>query len=125
MKVKYLCLTHAFSCRCSDRLADAARVLAGAGVGALAVLDRDGHLLAMISERDLVRAMAEGVDPDKARVADYATYGSSRATLEEDSSAVGRRMRDAGLRHLPVVDSAGELVGMVSMPDLVALETWT
>jgi CBS domain-containing protein len=100
-------------------------VLAGAGVGALAVLDCDGHLLAIVSERDLVRAMAEGVDPAEVRVADYATYGSSRATLDEDSSAVGRRMRDAGIRHLPVVDSAGELVGMVSMPDLVALETWT
>ncbi|NDU71469.1 CBS domain-containing protein [Actinomadura sp. DSM 109109] len=43
--------------------------------------------------------------------------------MDEDARDVARRLLDSGIRHLPV-DDHGRLVGMVSMRDLPALETW-
>lgn len=123
MKVEYLYVPDVLSCRPGDPLLDAARRMTAAGVGALAVLDEDGALLAIISERDLARALAEKADPAAADVADYARYHVCVATVDEDSSLVGRRMLDSGIRHLPVLDS-GRLVGMVSMRDVLAVQTW-
>ncbi|MGH3262271.1 MAG: CBS domain-containing protein [Trebonia sp.] len=123
MRVEYLYVPDVLSCRSTDRLADAARRLTEAGVGALAVLDDRAELTAIISERDLARALAEQIDPTAVDVAAYASRNVCVATVGEDSSAVGRRMLDAGIRHLPVMDR-GQLAGMVSMRDLLAVQTW-
>jgi len=44
--------------------------------------------------------------------------------VEDDSREVAERMLEAGFRHMPVTQN-GEMVGMVSMRDLLALETWS
>ncbi len=67
-----------------------------------------------------------------ARFTDLASVGAAAcastevktAGLDEDSRDVARRMLDEGIRHLPV-EQDGRMVGMVSMRDLLALETWT
>lgn len=123
MKVEYLYVPDVLSCRLSDRLIEVARVLGTADVGALAVLDDRGALAAIVSERDLVRAQADKADPAVTPVSEYATATVCVAQTGEDSSAVGRRMLDAGIRHLPVLDGE-RLVGMVSMRDLLAVHTW-
>jgi CBS domain-containing protein len=123
MKVEYLYVPDVLSARPDERLVDVARRMTEAGVGALAVLDLDGSLLAIISERDLARALADRADPAVASVADYASYHVCVASVDEDSSLVGRRMLDSGIRHLPVLDR-GRLVGMVSMRDVLAVQTW-
>lgn len=123
MKVQYLYVPEVVSCRSSDRLADAARLLRRAGIGAMPVLDEDDALIGIISERDLAGALADKADPVAVEVDDYATRSVAVAGLTEDSSAVGQRMLEAGIRHLPVLDGA-RLVGMVSMRDLLAVESW-
>jgi CBS domain-containing protein len=123
MKVAYLYTPNLVSCRASDTLAGAARVLARAGVGALPVLGEDGRLVGIISERDLVRALAQRADPRSSTVDAYASRAVRVAEPGDDSWVVGRRMLDAGIRHLPVV-ADGRLVGMLSMRDVLAVETW-
>jgi CBS domain-containing protein len=91
-------------------------------VGSLAVVE-EGRLVGIVTERDLVRAASDGVDPLTTRVEAYVTHGVAVADAEEEASRVARRMLDFGLRHLPVFDGS-KLVGMVSMRDLVALEAW-
>ncbi|MGH3389592.1 MAG: CBS domain-containing protein [Actinomadura sp.] len=111
-------------CRADLRLPDVARQMVEHHVGALAVLAADDRVVGIITERDLVAALAEPGDPAEMSAAAYAAAEVRTAGLEEDSREVARRMLDAGIRHLPVVDNAGRPVGMVSMRDLLALETW-
>lgn len=111
-------------CRADLRLPEVARQMVEHHVGALAVLAADDHVVGIITERDLVAALAGPGDPDEMTAAAYAAAEVRTAGLEEDSREVARRMLDAGIRHLPVVDNAGRPVGMVSMRDLLALETW-
>ncbi|SDR13525.1 cyclic nucleotide-binding/CBS domain-containing protein [Thermostaphylospora chromogena] len=112
-----------FGCRADERLPEVARRMADKEVGALAVVE-DNRVVGVITERDLVRAMAERPDPETVRVAEYATTRVETAGLAEDSRDVADRMLRAGFRHMPVTDR-GELIGMVSMRDLLAVETWT
>jgi CBS domain-containing protein len=123
MKIEYLYTPNVVSCRTSDTLSDAARILNRAGVGALPVMRDDGTLAGIISERDLVRALAQQQDPAATTVDAYASLSVEVAEPDDDSWVVGRRMLNAGIRHLPVL-ADDRLAGMVSMRDVLAVETW-
>lgn len=110
------------TCAPGDALRDVARTMADTESGFVAILE-DGHLQGVISERDVVRALAEGHDPGTATAADHAARGVVTAAPDDDLEAVARRMVDAEVRHLPVVDEHGELVGVVAMRDVFAVET--
>jgi CBS domain-containing protein len=56
-------------------------------------------------------------------VSAHASFRPETADVEEDSRDVARRMLELGVRHLPVT-AEGQLVGMVSMRDLLAVEAW-
>ena len=63
-------------------------------------------------------------NPADVLVSAHATFRPETADVGEDSRAVARRMLDLGVRHLPVTAGDGQLVGMVSMRDLLAVEAW-
>jgi CBS domain-containing protein len=91
-------------------------------VGAFGVVE-GSDIVGIITERDLVRALSREDDPAGAIVRDFMSGDLLTADVEEDSREVAHRMLDANVRHLPVVKD-GDLVGMVSMRDLLHLETW-
>ncbi|WP_304455391.1 cyclic nucleotide-binding/CBS domain-containing protein [Nocardiopsis sp. YSL2] len=109
-------------CQADEPLADVAQRMAEEDVGALAVFGVD-RIVGIITERDLVRALAEAHAPAAESAIEYASTAIETAGLEEDSREVARRMMEAGIRHLPVVEN-GSMVGMVSMRNLLALEAW-
>jgi Predicted signal-transduction protein containing cAMP-binding and CBS domains len=111
-----------FGCRADERLCEVAARMVEKKVGSLAVLEGD-QVTGIITERDLAAALAASADPTSVNAAAYASTEVKTAGLEEDSRDVARRMLEAGIRHLPV-DREGRMVGMVSMRDLLALETW-
>jgi signal-transduction protein with cAMP-binding, CBS, and nucleotidyltransferase domain len=111
------------TCQATDRLPSVAQRMADEQVGALAVSD-DSRIVGIISERDVTRAVAKETDPRMVTASQYTTTQLEVAMLNDDTHHIADRMLQAGVRHLPVMHDH-ELVGMVSMRDLLALETWT
>jgi len=111
------------TCQADDPLSAVAQKMVDEQVGALAVVGDGGQILGIISERDVTRAVARETDPRTVTASQYATKQLEVATLNDDTYRIAQRMLEAGVRHLPVVDD-NELVGMVSMRDLLAVETW-
>ena len=92
-------------------------------ISALVVLD--GYRLAgIITERDIVRAVADQCDLAACTVGEYMTMQPATVALETPLAEVARRMLGYGVRHLPVL-VAGDVIGMVSARDLLELESPT
>jgi CBS domain-containing protein len=102
----------------SATLRQAAETLAAANLGLLVVVGRDGPK-AVLSERDVVTAIAEGGDPDVDRVIDHATPQlvavDEGATLTDAATA----MRDAEVRHV-LVRRGRHVIGVLSLRDVAA-----
>jgi CBS domain-containing protein len=101
----------------SDSVADAARVMNEADIGDVVVVS-DGQVRCIVTDRDIVvRAIAEGRDPQSTSVGDVCT--SELETIEPSASIddAVRRMRESDVRRLPVVKD-GRPVGIVSLGDL-------
>jgi CBS domain-containing protein len=79
------------------------------------------RLIGIITERDLVRAIADGVDPKKARADVFMSADPATVSADEDVSVVAVKMMALGIRHLPVVDDEGSPIGLLSARDLVAV----
>lgn len=77
------------------------------------------HPLGIVSERDIVTALARGADPGTVRAA--AVMSHDLVTLHPDDSLYDAAvdMLDLGIRHVAVLDEHGEAVGMVSVRDLL------
>ena len=102
------------------KLADVARVMRREDADAVVVLS-DGELAGIITERDLVRAIADGVNPKEATAGVVMTGDPATVALDEDVSVVALKMMSRGVRHLPVVDGDGKPIGLVSARNLVAV----
>jgi CBS domain-containing protein len=86
-----------------------------------AVVMSEGRLVGIITERDLVRAIADGVDPQEARAEVVMTADPATVEADEDIAMVAVKMTRLGVRHLPVVNKAGKPVGLVSARNLVSV----
>ncbi|ADP80520.1 DUF1918 domain-containing protein [Pseudofrankia inefficax] len=99
-------------------LADAARLMDRAGVGALLVLDGE-RLVGIVTDRDLVlRAVARGM-PRDARVDAVMTSGVVTLPVTAERAEVVRAFQTHSVRRLPLVAGA-EVVGLISLDDLLA-----
>jgi CBS domain-containing protein len=101
-------------------LVDAARAFRSANVGTLAVTD-GGAISGVLSERDLIDAVAHDLDLSSTLVGEAMTVEPRYLTVGDDVSSALRMMLAVGVRHLPVLDD-GNLVGIVSIRDLAAVE---
>jgi CBS domain-containing protein len=102
------------------RLADVAREMRRQDADSMAVIS-DGRLVGIITERDLVRAIADGVNPTQVTADVVMTADPATVSGDEDVSVVAMKMMTLGVRHLPVVDGRGNPVGLVSARNLVAV----
>ncbi len=95
----------------------AATQLAGNGIGIL-VVRRGALVVGVISERDIVRAIAEGGDVDDVRVSEVMTEGVAGLLLDATLRQAVHAMVDNGVRHL-LVREDGHVVGVLSARDLL------
>ncbi|TMF08577.1 MAG: CBS domain-containing protein [Chloroflexi bacterium] len=120
MKVRDLPPGRLLSVDPQTRLAEVAREMRGNDADSVAVME-DGALVGIITERDLVRAIADGVNPSQTAANVIMTADPATVTADEDVSVVALKMMRLGVRHLPVVDGNGKPVGLVSARNLVAV----
>lgn len=98
----------------------AARKLRDAHVGCVVVI-RGDHPVGIVTDRDLaVRVVAEGRDPRSTRVSEIVTYDPVVVAGTDGIETAARRMREHGIRRLPIVEG-GSCVGIVTADDLVVL----
>jgi len=110
---------HVFTVSPEDTLSSVASSLYTHKVGAFVVADRVGRMVGIISERDIIRAIAtSGPECLMCKVGDFMTRDVISASPGESVEAMLDRMTDRRIRHLPVMES-GRLVGIVSIGDLV------
>jgi CBS domain-containing protein len=102
------------------KLADVARDMRAHDSDSVAVID-GASLVGIITERDLVRAIADGLNPTQASAGLVMTSDPATVSLDEDVNVVAVKMMRLGIRHLPVVDEQGKPAGLVSARNLVAL----
>ena len=103
-----------------DTLGEVAQKLVDANVGAAIVKDF-GRMIGILTERDLLKAVAGRVHTSEARVHEWMTADPITATTETDVDAAAQTMIDNGFRHLPVVDGES-VVGVVSLRRAVAAQ---
>lgn len=91
-------------------------------VGVLVVTGPGGELAGIVSERDVIRALA-GAPPDALSAktaADAMTRNVETCTPEDGEPGIMERMNARGVRHLPVL-AGGKVAGIVSMRDVIRL----
>lgn len=103
-------------------LGDAVALLNRHNIGAVVITDAGGAIVGILSERDIVRRL--GADPAGAlalRIGDCMTRGVVTCTRQTPIAEVMERMTRHRIRHMPVAE-AGELIGIVSIGDVVKLK---
>ena len=99
-------------------LRDAAIQMMERGVGSAVVL-KDGRPTGIVTDRDALKVIAAGDDGELVPGRDCIAKKLLTASPETEVVEAARMMREKNFRHLVVVDSAGSLVGVFSMRDLV------
>ncbi len=102
-------------------LRDAAELMTSRNIGAAVIVDPEQPAPGIVTERDLVRSLGSGEDPDGEKVSDHLTAKARFADAAWSLEKAAQEMVSGGFRHLVVVED-GEPVGVLSMRDI--LRTW-
>jgi CBS domain-containing protein len=101
-------------------VADAIRVMLDQHVGAVGVVDREGLVAGIFTERDVLRKLSlSGRDPASTPVRDFMTSAVEMATLATTPVEALATMVERHYRHLPVVGDDGKLLGMLSIRNVL------
>jgi CBS domain-containing protein len=103
-----------------DTLAEASAKMRAEQTGSLLVMEGE-QLAGIVTERDVLRTVAEGQDPKSVSLREVMTTEVVTITPDTQLKEAAEIMFQKWFRHLPVVTEAGEVVGIISLRDLLAL----
>jgi len=104
-------------CGPETTLQDVSAAMLSAQVGSIGVV-QGRELAGIITERDIVRAASEGVDPNVELVEDWMTSDPDVFAPDVTVTEAARWLLETGYRHLPVMED-GELLGILSIRDVL------
>ena len=105
-----------------DTVHAAAQQMSHKHAGAVIVVDDAKRPIGLLTDRDIVtRVVAPGLDPVRIPVREVMSEGISIARSDDLIDEVAFRMRQKGVRRMPVVDEKGRATGMVTLDDLLVL----
>lgn len=120
LKVREAMTAPALTCVPQTSLAVAASLMRDADYGTLPVVDARGHLVGIITDRDIcLAAAASKRSALNITVHEVMTHKVHVARLDDDVHSALSTMKGGRVRRLPVVDEAGHLEGILSIEDLV------
>jgi len=101
-----------------EKIKDVALRMYEKKVGSVVVVDEEGKPVGIITERDMVYVCARGLSPDTPA---WMVMTENPVTINENAlvTEAMEKMRRLDIRHLPVVDSTGKLVGIISFRDVL------
>ncbi|MEL9990030.1 MAG: CBS domain-containing protein [Thermoproteus sp.] len=104
-------------------LKDVANTMYEKRVGSVVVVDEAGRPVGIVTERDVVYACAKGLSADTPA---WMIMTENPVTIGEEAELVEaiEKMRNLNVRHLPVVNKDGKLVGIISVRDVLDLATF-
>jgi len=120
MKISEIMTAAAVTDRADDALTDAARKMWAQQTGSLLVLDGSGALIGIITERDILQAVAQGTDLKTTTVRGVMATDVITAHAGTSLREAAALMTEHWIRHLPVTER-GKLVGIVSQRDLAGV----
>jgi CBS domain-containing protein len=102
---------------------EAACVMTRSNVGSILVIDNNGHMLGILTERDLMtRVLAKAADPARTAVSSVMTPHPRCVPPEMRVADAVLLMIERGFRHLPVVSDNGRILGVFSVRDALPRE---
>lgn len=119
MPVRDLMMQPVTTCHVDDLLSTPAQLMWDRDVGAVPVVDADGRLVGMITDRDIcMAALMQGRPPDDIPVRTAMAKQVFACSPDAPIAEAEAIMRDKQVRRVPVIDADGRLVGMLSLNDL-------
>jgi CBS domain-containing protein len=119
MKISEIMTKAAVTDSAGDTLAEACEKMRHAQTSSMLIMD-DDRLVGIVTERDVVKAIAQGLDPKETRVKDLMTTDivtiGPMTTLKEAANIMATKW----IRHLPIVEGS-KVVGMISQRDLTGV----
>jgi CBS domain-containing protein len=120
MNVLQLCDREVAAVPVEASVADAIHKMLDYHVGAVGVIDREGRVAGIFTERDVLRKLAlSKLDPETTPVRDLMTTPVEMATRETGPGEAMATMVERHFRHLPVADNDGKLLGILSIRNLL------
>ena len=120
MKVREAMTEDVYTITPGRTLREAAAFMVDHNVGAAVIIDPEEPGPGIVTERDVVRSLGAGEDPDRETVGNHltsrATFADGDWSLEKAADA----MAEGGFRHLVVIEG-GEVTGIISMRDIIAV----
>lgn len=120
MLVKDLMTKNVNSCRPENNLAELAKVMWKQKCGALPIVDGAGKVTGIITDRDICIALGmKNIRASDVRARDVSHTGCISCSPDNDVREALRTMATQEVSRLPVVDEAGQLVGILSIDDII------
>lgn len=116
MRVAQIMSTDLCTAEPEATVGEAATLMGEHQVGSVLILE-DGHLVGILTERDIVRALSSTHDAPIRPVVEWVTKDPRTVSPDVEVRDALRTMVDGGFRHLPVVEGE-KVVGMISIRDV-------
>ncbi|KAF9416379.1 hypothetical protein BGZ94_010240 [Podila epigama] len=100
----------------SAMVVDAARIMAAKRADAVLVIDKDQHLVGIMTDKDLAfRVVAEGLDIRSTLISQVMTRNPFCVTTDTNATEALNKMVSGGFRHLPCLNAEGDVVGLLDI----------
>ncbi|RFA93477.1 CBS domain-containing protein [Pyrobaculum aerophilum] len=118
LRVSDIMVKNVITAKENEKIRDIAIKMYENKVGSVVIIDDEGKPIGIVTERDMVYVLARALPPDTPA---WMVMTENPVVINENALVIEAmdKMRELNIRHLPVVDQSGKLVGMVSFRDIV------